>query len=160
MLKTSARLCNAFPIFWYSLGNAERGKRMGKRGKQKKNPTRVIETRSAVFPNLDRSKSQKQLGFTFPLVKHSQFLTPPLLHTFQDGIKQLQSGFLKATNSWGNSLWLLWKEKKNEISWHSYLSSPIQTVRFFFPPLHEQTVLLREVGGKCCSDGEEISLIF
>lgn len=78
VLKTSARLCNAFPIFWYSLGSAERGKRMGKRGKQKKKPTRVIETRSAVFPKLDRSRSKKQLGFTFPLVKHLQSHSYPL----------------------------------------------------------------------------------
>lgn len=26
VLKTIARLCNAFPIFWYSLGSAESGK--------------------------------------------------------------------------------------------------------------------------------------
>lgn len=66
VLKTSARLCNAFPIFWYSLGSAESGKRMRKTGKTKtKKPTRVSETQSAAFPKPDKAdvKNNKVLHF-------------------------------------------------------------------------------------------------
>lgn len=38
VLKTSARLCNAFPIFWYSLGSAESGNGWGREGNRNKNP--------------------------------------------------------------------------------------------------------------------------
>lgn len=140
MLKTSARLCNAFPIFWYSLGSAESGKRMRKRGETKAKTNMGKWDWICSISKTWWSRCQNQLPFTFSLVTHLQSysLPPPLLHMLQNWIKQLQSGFLKGTNSWGNSVWMLFLKKWNLIAFLAQSSYAYSEIFFPLPLMGEE----------------------